>query len=83
VSTPPQELAERVVATMMERDAFSRWLGIELVALGPGGCTVPGKMSFNHGSNHAGCQVGGFGKHSNQGRGFGADYWRPAPQFSA
>ena len=26
----PQRLAERVVAAMMTRDAFSQWLGIEV-----------------------------------------------------
>ncbi len=26
-----QDLAERIVRTMLERDAFSRWLGVELV----------------------------------------------------
>ena len=35
-----QARAERLVATMLERDAFSRWLGVELVALRPGGCTL-------------------------------------------
>ena len=32
--------AGRLVATMLASDAFSRWLGIELVALRPGECTV-------------------------------------------
>ena len=32
--------AGRLVATMLASDAFSRWLGVELVALEPGGCTV-------------------------------------------
>ncbi len=35
-----QALAESVVHGMLERDAFSRWLGVELVALAPGRCTV-------------------------------------------
>src|SRR5678815_133800 len=35
-----QVQADRVVATMRAGDAFSRWLGIELLALEPGGCTV-------------------------------------------
>ena len=35
-----QELAERLVGTMLERDAFSAWLGLEVTALGPGTCTV-------------------------------------------
>jgi acyl-CoA thioesterase len=30
-----QQLAERVVATMMANDAFSRWLGIEIVEVRP------------------------------------------------
>ena len=32
--------AGRLVATMLASDAFSRWLGVELVELRPGGCTV-------------------------------------------
>jgi acyl-CoA thioesterase len=28
------------VAAMLERDAFSRWLGIELLDCGPGSCTL-------------------------------------------
>ena len=35
-----QGLAERLVAHMLETDAFSRWLGVELAALGPGACTL-------------------------------------------
>lgn len=35
-----QALAERLVATMRVADGFSAWLGVELVALGPGTCTV-------------------------------------------
>src|SRR3982074_1740383 len=32
--------AASVVAAMLARDAFSKWLGIELVALRPGKCTL-------------------------------------------
>ena len=32
--------AERCVATMLARDAFSRWLGIEVTALAPDACTT-------------------------------------------
>lgn len=35
-----QALAESVVRGMLANDEFSRWLGIELVALAPGRCTV-------------------------------------------
>lgn len=35
-----QALAARLVAAMLAADAFSRWLGVELVALRPGGCTL-------------------------------------------
>ena len=35
-----QRLAERVVATMMERDAFSQWLGIEITSVAPNAATV-------------------------------------------
>lgn len=36
----PQALAERIVARMRERDPFSRWLGIECLAVAPGRCTL-------------------------------------------
>ena len=36
----PQELAQRVVARMMERDAFSKWLGIEVMEVKPGSCVL-------------------------------------------
>lgn len=36
----PQQLAERVVARMYDQDAFSQWLGIERVDVGPGRCTL-------------------------------------------
>lgn len=35
-----QALAERVVNSMMARDAFSQWLGIEIVAVAPNAATV-------------------------------------------
>jgi acyl-CoA thioesterase len=35
-----QALAERLVGAMLAGDAFSRWLGVELVELRPGACTV-------------------------------------------
>jgi acyl-CoA thioesterase len=36
MTTPdPQQLAERVVDAMMARDAFSRWLGIEVLEVAP------------------------------------------------
>jgi acyl-CoA thioesterase len=35
-----QQLAERVVAGMMAKDEFSRWLGIEVVDVGPDRSTV-------------------------------------------
>jgi acyl-CoA thioesterase len=38
--TDEQALAESVARGMLERDAFSRWLGIELVAIAPRQCTV-------------------------------------------
>jgi acyl-CoA thioesterase len=43
-----QELAEQVVARMMQDDAFSQWLGIEIVTVSPGSVvlsmTVRGEM---------------------------------------
>lgn len=35
-----QKLAERVVAGMMAKDAFSNWLGIEIVEIAPDASTV-------------------------------------------
>lgn len=35
-----QRLAERVVAGMMARDAFSQWLGLEVVSVAPNAATV-------------------------------------------
>ena len=35
-----QTLAERVVSTMLAKDAFSRWLGIEVLDVRPNGATV-------------------------------------------
>lgn len=35
-----QELAERVVARMLERDEFSRWLGLEVTDVAPNAATV-------------------------------------------
>jgi acyl-CoA thioesterase len=35
-----QARAEAVVRGMLARDAFSRWLGVELLAVAPGRCTV-------------------------------------------
>ena len=36
----PQALAERVVAGMMDADAFSRWLGVEVLAVAPHRATI-------------------------------------------
>jgi acyl-CoA thioesterase len=35
-----QHLAERVVAEMLEHDAFSRWLGLEVTSVAPNAATV-------------------------------------------
>ncbi len=35
-----QTMAERLVAAMRARDGFSAWLGLEVIALAPGTCTV-------------------------------------------
>jgi acyl-CoA thioesterase len=39
-SADEQQLAERIVATMMERDEFSRWLGIAVTHVAPNAATV-------------------------------------------
>jgi acyl-CoA thioesterase len=33
-------LSDRVVSRMMQEDAFSKWLGIEVLATGPGTCAL-------------------------------------------
>jgi len=38
--TDEQSLAERVVSAMMAKDAFSQWLGLELLDVRPNGATV-------------------------------------------
>ena len=35
-----QAMAERIVATMLERDEFSRWLGIDVTHVAPNAATV-------------------------------------------
>jgi acyl-CoA thioesterase len=54
----PQARAERLVAAMLAGDAFSRWLGVEIVALGPGACTlrmtVRAEMANGFGVCHGG-----------------------------
>ena len=53
-----QDLAERVVAHMMEHDAFSRWLGIKVLKVSPGECvvrmTVREEMNNGFGITHGG-----------------------------
>lgn len=38
--TPEQQQARRIVDQMMARDAFSQWLGIEVLSVEPGRATV-------------------------------------------
>lgn len=45
-----QELAQRVVARMMEEDAFSHWLGIEVISVAPGSCEL--KMTVREEMNN-------------------------------
>ena len=40
MSDDAQAVAERVVAAMLARDAYSRWLGVELDAVAPGRCVL-------------------------------------------
>lgn len=53
-----QELAERIVAAMLERDALSRWLGLDVVEIAPGRCacrmTVREEMVNGFGVAHGG-----------------------------
>jgi acyl-CoA thioesterase len=43
-SADAQAVAERVVSAMMARDAFSQWLGIEVVGVGPRSATIRMKV---------------------------------------
>jgi len=53
-----QALAETVVRGMLARDEFSRWLGVELIDLAPGRCSlrmkVRGEMVNGFGVSHGG-----------------------------
>jgi acyl-CoA thioesterase len=53
-----QETAERVVAMLMERDAFSQWLGVSVVRVSPGtatlAMTVRPEMVNGFGTGHGG-----------------------------
>ena len=53
-----QELAERIVAAMIEKDAFSRWLGIDVLEVAPrrSTCrlTVRNEMVNGFGVTHGG-----------------------------
>lgn len=53
-----QRLAERVQQAMLARDVFSRWLGVDVIDIGPGTCTlsmtVRGEMLNGFGVAHGG-----------------------------
>jgi acyl-CoA thioesterase len=55
-AAPSQQLAERVVDAMMAADAFSRWLGIKVLAVRPREATVAmtvrGEMVNGFGVSH-------------------------------
>ncbi|MBK8249629.1 MAG: hydroxyphenylacetyl-CoA thioesterase PaaI [Gemmatimonadetes bacterium] len=54
----PQALAERVLARMLEGDALSAWLGLEVLSIAPGQCacrmTVRPEMVNGFGVSHGG-----------------------------
>jgi acyl-CoA thioesterase len=58
MSLTPQQVADRIGAAAAERDLAARNLGIELVAMAPGGCTlrmtVKPEMVNSHGTCHGG-----------------------------
>ena len=62
MSDDAQAVAERVVAGMLARDAYSRWLGVELRAVAPGRCvlgmTVRDDMVNGFGVCHGGVTFG-------------------------
>lgn len=53
-----QYTAEQIVEKMLDNDAFSKWLGIELIAVEPGSCqlamTVRPEMTNGFGMAHGG-----------------------------
>ena len=53
-----QQNAETIAGKMFERDAFSRWLGLEFLSIGPGRCVlrmkVRGEMLNGFGIAHGG-----------------------------
>ena len=57
-SDAAQSLAERLVAAMRSRDPFSAWLGIDLLAIKPGGCTVRMMVRPEMLNGHAVCHGG-------------------------
>lgn len=43
----PSEKAEKIAKTLMfKHDAFSHWLGIEILHVGPGSCTVRSEVRY-------------------------------------
>jgi acyl-CoA thioesterase len=62
MSGDAQATAERVVGAMLDRDAFSRWLGVELREVAPGRCvlamTVRDDMVNGFGVCHGGVTFG-------------------------
>lgn len=58
MTTAAQQLAERVLARMLEGDALSGWLGLEVQAIAPGRCTcrmvVRPEMVNGFGVSHGG-----------------------------
>ena len=62
MSDDAQSAAERVVAGMLARDAYSRWLGVALRAVAPGRCvldmTVRDDMVNGFGVCHGGVTFG-------------------------
>jgi acyl-CoA thioesterase len=53
-----QATAERVVSAMMARDAFSQWLGIEVVGVGPRTATIRMKVREDMLNGFAVCHGG-------------------------
>jgi len=55
----PQDVADRSAAAMLKDDAATKWLGIKLVTVAPGTCTMTLAVQPHHLNGHGICH-GGF-----------------------
>ncbi len=58
MTTTAQERAEKSAAAMWANDDASKWLGMELVSVGPGTAVVRLKVAKHHTNGHDNCHGG-------------------------